>query len=238
MLAVEFEPAWNVSRYAEYDARPAAPTMPRRYPDEKAAERALKGLLSPYFELYPQVRITETGYPPQFIDYIAVLPGLERSATLPFFGIEVKRGFDDIKGACAAIRQAMRYRKARIADQRLSAFLGDRIPYIFLWPRFDWCIGTEWTSGRPNAEVVAAEYRARCAGGALALTLFAQHWNVGHVEIQPWWSSAEGEWKPGIVLMNGQQQVWTSRYYDGLVNGFRGGAALASDPKRGLRYLE
>ncbi len=238
-MAVEFEPVWNQPPgTSPFTHRPPAPVLPRRYVNEKAAEKDLERLLSPYFKLYPQVRITETGHPPQYIDYVAVMPGMERSSTLPFFGIEVKRGFDDVKGACAAIRQCMRYRKARIADDRLSHFLGDRLSYIFLFPTFDWSQGTEWCESRPNGAILKAEYLARCSGEARALNLFAQHWNIGHVAYSPWWSATEGEWSNGIVLMNGQQQVWTSRYYDGLVNGFRGGAKLAGDASRGLRYLE
>lgn len=218
--------------------RPPAPVLPRRYPTEKDAERALEALMRPCFTLYPQVRITETGYPPQFIDYVATFKDADAQSSLRLIGIEVKRGFDDVKSACAVIKQAMRYRKARVADDRLSPFLGDRLPYIMLWPPFDWATDTAWCDGRPDAEVVRAGYVGRCQGAANALYLLAQHWNIGHIESTPWWSWDRQAWQPGITLLNGQQTVWSSRYISAAADGFRGGASLAADPTRGLRFLE
>lgn len=224
--------------YTPWATRPPAPTMPRRYRIEKDAEAAMVTLLSPYFTLYDQVRLTETGHPPQYIDYVAVFKDADAQSTLRLIGIEVKRGFDDVKSACAVIRQAIRYKKARVSDPRLSRFLGDQLPYIVLWPEFDWCIGTDWCDGRQNADIIRAEYVASCRAEARALYLMAQHWNIGHLEFRPWWSRARDEWRSGIVLMNGQQQVWTSRYIDQITDGFRGGASLAADPKRGQRLLD
>ena len=239
MALPRFEPAWNPpDGYVPYAHRPEPPTMPRRYPTEKDAERALEKIMAPYFDLYPQVKLTETGYPPQRIDYVAVFKDADAQSSLRLIGIEVKSGFDDVKSACAVIRQAMRYKKAVIADERLTRFLGERIPYTLIWPRFDWCAGTEWCDRHPNPDTVRAEYVARCEGEARALRLFAQHWNIGHIECDPWWSAREQAWKTGIVLMNGQQQVWTSRYLDTIAGGFRGGLTLAADKRRGLRYLE
>lgn len=212
--------------------------MPRRYATEPEAERALEGLLAPYCDLYDQVRLTETGYAPQYIDYVAIFKDADAQSSLRLFGIEVKSGFDDVKSACAVIRQAMRYRKARVSDPRLSRFLGDRLPCVMIWPSFDWCLSTAWCDDRPNGKVIRAEYLARCQGEARALYLLMQHWNIGHIEYRPWWSSFQQAWLPGVVLMNGQQQVWTSRYIDQIADGFRGGAALANDPKRGLRFLD
>jgi hypothetical protein len=222
---------------SSYWDREPAPTTPRRYAVEKDAERALVKLLDPYFTLYDQVRLTETGYAPQYIDYVAVFKDADAQSTLKLIGIEVKSGFDDVKSACAVIKQAMRYKKARISDPRLTRFLNDLLPYVAIWPEFNWCIGTEWCADRPNAKVVEAAYVARCQGEARALYLLAQHWNIGHIAFRPWWSRNQSAWRPGIVLMNGQQQVWTSRYIDQITDGFRGGASLASDPKRGRRFL-
>ena len=221
-----------------YWDRPSAPTMPRRYATEKDAERALDRLLSPYFDLYPQVRLTETGYPPQYIDYVAIFKDADAQSSLRLIGIEVKSGFDDVKSACAVIKQALRYKKARVADDRLSRFLGDRLPCVMIWTSFDWCISTEWCDVRPDGDILRAEYVARCQGEARALYLLAQHWNIGHIEYSPWWSSFQRAWLPGVVLMNGQQQVWTSRYIDQIADGFRGGVGLAADSKRGLRFLD
>lgn len=209
--------------------------MPRRFPKERDAEIALERLFSNYPEvrLVPQVRITETGHPPQYIDYVAVFP---EPLSLRIVGIECKRAFDSIKDVCAAIRQGMRYRKARISDDRLSPFLGDRLPFVFLWPEFDLFSGEDWTPPVPNAGQFKAEYRGYCRGAEQALKLFAHHFNVGTVETEPWWSRDEQEWKPGICLMNGQQTVWTSRYIDSIEDGLRAGAKLG-DPKRGMRFL-
>lgn len=234
-----FEPVWN-PRFRPALARPPEPRLPRRYSTEKAAERALEAVLTPYFridqELFRQVRLTETGYPPQYIDYVIVLP---ESFSLRCIGIEVKSGFDDVKSACAVIRQAMRYRKAYISDARLIPMLGKAtLPYIMLWPPFRWDQGTEWCDLRPNPELVRAEYLARCSGEARALALFAQHFNIGHIEVSHWWSSESRDWEQNVTFMNGQQQVWTSRFMNGLLSGFRGGAKLAADTKRGKRFLD
>jgi hypothetical protein len=241
-MAVEFEPVWNhpPGHVPSFYDRPPAPRLPRRYPNERDAERALGKILEPYCTLYPQVRITETGYPPQRIDFVAVFKDADAQSSLRLFGIEVKRGFDRVAEACAVIKQAMRYRKARMADPRmdLSRFLGDELPYVAIWPGFDWFQGTDWCKGRPNADIMAAEYRARCYGEARALYQLAQHWNIGYIELCPWWSYDDQEWHPGIRLMLGQQQVWTSRYIDQIADGFRAGAKFASNGKRGLRYLE
>ena len=236
---VLFEPAWgNPDGYIPYDRRPPAPTYPVRYPTEKAAEADLERLLSPYFSLYRQVKLNESGYPPQYIDYLAVLP---EGLTFKFFGIEVKRGFDDVKGACDAIQQAMRYRKAYVNDRRdaLQRFIGDRPPFVFLWPEFRWAgRDTSWSERHANPDLVRATYLARCEGAAVALQLFAARYNIGHVVPKPWWSNDTNAWQSGVVLMNGQEQVWTSRWFDGIEGGFRAGAKHGSDARRGMRYVE
>lgn len=233
-----FQPAWNAPEgYSPFSERPPKPSLPSVYQNERAAEAALENLFSNYpdIRLVPQVRITETGYAPQYIDYVAVFP---EPLSLRVVGIEVKRGFTGIKDACAAIRQAMRYRKARIADDRLSPFLGDLLPFVFLWPQFSFYDdASDWHPAIPNADQRKAEWRGYYQGAAQALRLFAHHFNVGHVEVEPWWSRDEQEWKPGICLMNGQQTVWTSRYVDNIEDGFRAGVKLA-DPKRGMRFLK
>lgn len=236
--SVRFEAAWgNPDGYIPYDQRPPAPSYPLRYPNEKAAEADLERLLSPYFTLYRQVRLSEQGYPPQIIDYLAVLP---EGLSFKFFGIEVKIGFQDVKGACDAIQQAMRYRKARVVDRRdeLQRFCGDHPPFVFLWPEFRWVVETPWADRFADPDVVRGHYRARCEGEARALTLFAARYNVGHVVPSPWWSNDQNAWQSGVVLMNGQQQVWTSRWFNGIEGGFRAGAVHADNPDRGLRYVE
>lgn len=237
-MNIKVGPAWTPrTDYTPWDKRPPAPVSPLRYPNEKAAEAALEALLSPFFTLYRQVKLSETGYPPQYIDYLAVLP---EGMTLKFFGIEVKRGFDDVKGACDAIQQAMRYRKARVTDRRdeLQRFIGDRPPFVFLWPEFRWAVDTTWAERHLNPDLVRARYLASCAGEARALNLFAARYNIGHVVSDPWWSRARNAWAPGAVLMNGQQQVWTSRWINEIEDGIRAGAKLGDDPTRGLRYIE
>jgi hypothetical protein len=235
--SVQFEAAWGNDGYITYDQRPPAPSYLLRYPTEKHAEADLERLLAPYFELHRQVKLTETGYPPQYIDYLAVLP---EGLTFKFFGIEVKRGFDDVKGACDVIQQAMRYRKARMADKRpaLSRFTGDRPPFVFLWPEFRWAVDTTWAERHSNPDLVRARYLSGCSGEARALKLFAARYNIGHIVPSPWWSNATNSWLPGVVLMNGQQQVWTSRWFDGLENGLRAGATHGKNANRGLRYVE
>lgn len=240
-MSVEFEPVWNYppGYTPSYDWRPPAPIPPRRYPDETAAEAALEQFLSPYCHLYRQVRLTQTGYPPQKIDYVAVFKDADSQSSLRIVGIEVKYGFDRLAEACAVAKQAMRYRLARVADPRLDLmpFLGTELPYILIWPALDWCGDTRWYDGRPNGELLRAQYIAERRGEARGVYQLLQHWNIGHIEIRPWWSRADQEWKPGVVMMNGQQQVWTSRYIQQISEGFRGGARLASDPKRGKRFI-
>ncbi len=235
---VQFEAAWgNPDGYIPVEQRPAEPSYPLRYPNEKAAEADLERLLTPYFTLYRQVRLTETGYAPQYIDYLAVLP---EGLTFKFFGIEVKRGFEDVKGACDAIQQGMRYRKARVSDKRgeLARFLGDHPPFVFLWPQFRWAVDTPWAERHQNPDLVRTRYLSGCAGEARALSLFAARYNIGHVVPRPWWSNTKNAWQTGAVLMNGQQQVWTSRWFQGVENGLRAGAERGRDPNRGLRYVE
>jgi hypothetical protein len=235
---IKFEAAWgNPDGYIPYDQRPPQPSWPLRYPNEKAAEADLERLLSPFFTLHRQVRLTETGYAPQIIDYVAELPV---GMSLPFFGIEVKRGFEDVKGACDAIQQAMRYRKARMTDRRdaLQRFCGDRPPFVFLWPDFRWAVETSWAERHANPDLVRARYLASCAGEARALQLFAARYNIGHVVPSPWWSNDSNTWETGAVLMNGQQQVWTSRWFQGVERGLRAGAERGNDPNRGMRYVE
>lgn len=230
----QFQPA---KAYTPWDQRPPAPVTPLRYPNEKAAEAALEALLSPFFTLYRQVKLSEPGYPPQFIDYLAVMP---EGLSFKFFGIEVKRGFDDVKGACDVIQQAMRYRKARVVDRRdeLQRFCGDRPPFVFLWPEFRWEIDGDWYARHPNPDFVRERYLAGCSGEARALKLFAARYNIGHVVSSPWWSREDNAWAPGAVLMNGQQQVWTSRWMSEIEDGVRAGAQHGSNPDRGLRYVE
>lgn len=235
---IRFEAAWgSPDGYIPFDQRPPAPSWPLRYAKETAAEADLEHLLSPYFELYRQVKLSESGFPPQYIDYLAVLP---EGLTFKFFGIEVKRGFDDVKGACDAIQQAMRYRKAVVTDRRdaLQRFIGDRPPFVFLWPEFRWAVKGDWFDRHPNPDLVRAQFLARCAGEARALQLFAARYNIGHVIPNPWWSNDRNAWVPGVNLMNGQQIVWTSRWFSGIENGLRAGAERGLDPKRGLRYVE
>lgn len=223
--------------YIPYDQRPPTPTIPLHYANEKLAEAALERLLSPFFTLHRQVRLTETGYPPQIIDYVAELP---KGLPFRFFGIEVKRGFRDVKDACDAIQQAMRYRKAKVSDKRdaLSGFLGDRPPYVFLWPEFRWAVDTVWAERHNDPDLVRARYLASCSGEARALNLFAARFNVGHVLFEPWWNPAVNEWRNGVVLMNGQQKVWTSRWIQKIEDGIRAGAQHGATPSRGLRYIE
>jgi hypothetical protein len=213
--------------------------MPRRYATETDAERALESILSPYLHLYRQVRMAEPDHPNQRIDYVGVFKDADAQSSLRLIGIEVKRGFDRVADACAVIKQTLRYKKAVLSDPRkeLEPFLFRELPYVLIWPSFDWCHDTTWCNGRPDEKILRAEYVARCHGEARALYLLLQHFNIGHIEYSPWWSSLRQEWRPGIVLMNGQQQVWTSRYIDQIADGFRSGAALASDSKRGLRFL-
>lgn len=241
-MAVEFEPAWNFppGYIPPYDWRPPPPGVPRRYPDEPAAEAALERFLSPYCDLYRQVRLIQTGYAPQKIDYVAVFKDADPQSSLRLVGIEVKSGFDRLAEACAVAKQAMRYRLARVADPRpgLMPFLNDRLPYVLIWPALDWCEDTSWCNGRPNGELLRARYVAARQGEARGVYQLLQHWNIGHIEVRPWWSYADQEWRPGIVMMNGQQQVWTSRYIQEISEGFRAGAKLAADPKRGLRFLD
>lgn len=236
---IVFQPAWeHVPERPPWEQRPPEPRLPRRYPNEKAAEAALERLLAPYFDLYPQVRLTQTGYPPQRIDYIATLP---EGLSLPFFGVEVKRGFDDVKSACEAIRQAMRYRKARMADGRaeLARFLGDLPPYVFLWPPFRFASDDlSWTERRQNPSLVRAEYLAAREGEARALSLFMAHFNIGHIVVTHWWNRDREDWSPGVTLMRGQEQVWTSRWFDGIENGFRFGAKHGAEASRGLRFFD
>jgi hypothetical protein len=234
---VQFEPAWGNDGYVAYDQRPPAPSYPLRYPTEKDAEADLERLLAPYFTLYRQVKLSEAGYAPQYIDYLAVLP---EGLTFKFFGIEVKRGFEDVKSACDVIQQAMRYRKARVVDRRdaLQRFCGDRPPFVFLWPEFRWAVDTTWAERHQNPDLVRARYLAGCSGEARALKLFAARYNIGHITPSPWWSNATNAWMPGLVLMNGQQQVWTSRWINEIEDGVRAGAAHGRDTQRGLRYVE
>jgi hypothetical protein len=241
-VAVEFEPVWNyppgyVPTYAD---RPAEPRLPRRYDIESDAERALEQLLSPYFTLHRQVRLAEPDHPNQKIDYVAVFKDADAQSSLRLIGIEVKRGFDRVAEACAVIKQVLRYRKAKLSDPRgaLAPFLFTQLPYIAIFPRFDWCQGTEWCNGRPNADVLRAEYVARCAGESRALYLLLQHFNVGYIELCPWWSWSEQEWQTGLRLMVGQQQVWTSRYIDQISDGFRGGLPNIQNSRRGMRFLD
>ncbi len=237
-MHIKVGPAWTPRPdYIPWDQRPPAPLPPLRYPTEKAAEADLERLLSPFFTLYPQVKLTESGYPPQFIDYLAVLPD---GLPLKFFGIEVKKGYTDVKGACDVIQQAMRYRKARVTDRRddLQRFCGDRPPFVFLWPEFRWEFDTSWTERHLNPDLERARYIARCAGEARAMRLWAARFNIGHIVSSPWWSSTQGIWTPGAVLMNGQQQVWTSRWINQIEDGIRAGAQHGADPERGLRYIE
>lgn len=237
-MEITVGPRWEPTPgYTPWDRRPPAPQSPLRYPNEKAAEAALEALLSPFFTLYRQVKLSETGYSPQYIDYLAVMP---EGLSFKFFGIEVKRGFDDVKGACDAIQQAMRYRKARVTDRRdaLQRFCGDHPPFVFLWPEFRWAVDTTWAERYANPDLVRARYLASCAGEARALKLFAARYNVGHVVSDPWWSRSKNDWAPGAVLMNGQQQVWTSRWINEIEDGVRAGAQHGSSPDRGLRYIE
>lgn len=236
---IKFEPAWgHPDGYIPYDQRPPAPTFPLRYPDEKAAEADLERLLSPYFNLHRQVRLREKGYPDYYIDYLAELP---EGLSFKFFGIEVKSGFADVKGACDVIQQAMRYRKATVNDKRnsLQRFLGEHPPFVFLWPEFRWEVDTEpWAQRHPNPDLVRARYLAGCSGEARALKLFAARYNIGHVVSKTWWNANQNAWSRGVVLMNGQQQVWTSSWFDGVEKGFRAGADHGGNPDRGLRYVE
>lgn len=239
-MAVQFEPVWNYPPGdTSFSYRPEAPVLPRRYPDEPAAEAALERFLSPYCHLYRQVRLTQKGYPHQKIDYVAVFKDADAQSSLRLVGIEVKRGFDRLAEACAVAQQAMRYRQSRVTDPRLALmpFLDTQLPYVLIWPPLDWCDDTSWCNGRPDAEVIRARYVGEKRGEARGIYQLLQHWNVGHIEVRPWWSYQDQEWRPGIVMMNGQQQVWTSRYIDQISDGFRGGAKLASNPKRGMRYL-
>jgi hypothetical protein len=233
---IQFEPAWNYpDGYIIREPRPPKPVAPIRYVTERAAEIALEALLSPYFELHRQVRLTETGYPPQYIDYVAVLP---EGMTFKFFGIEVKSGFEQVHDACDAIQQAMRYRKARLSDPRvaLSRFLGDRPPFVFLWPELTWYVTPSPVHG-PDAARWQSLSQAKYAGEARALSLFAARFNIGQVCSTPRWDEASWEWKRGASLMNGQQNVWTSRGFDGLES-FGPGAQHGSKTSRGLRYVE
>lgn len=239
MALPNFEPATNgPSWYVPYPSRPNAPVLPRRYRTEKAACAALEAILEPYFDLYSEVRVTETGYAPQYIDYVAVFKDADAQSSLRLIGIEAKNGFDEVKEACAAIRQAMRYRKARISDARLSQFLGDRIPYIVVWPSINLVQDTSWCDARENPDIVRAEYVSARRAEARALYLAFQHWNIGWIDVRPWWSNTDQDWQFSVTLMNGQQQVWTSRYIQQITDGFRAGLSLAADPKRGLRYVE
>lgn len=237
-MVIKVGPAWEPNPlYTPYEQRPPAPVPPLRYPTEKAAEADLERLLSPFFKLYPQVGLTESGYPPQRIDYLAVLPD---GLPLKFFGIEVKRGFSDVKDACDVIQQAMRYRKAVVTDRRgeLQRFVGERPPFVFLWPEFRWAVDTNWADRHANPDLERAIYLARCSGEARALKLFAARSNIGHIVSSPWWSPVLNAWTTGAVLMNGQQQVWTSRWINRIEDGLRAGAQHGKDPQRGLRYIE
>jgi hypothetical protein len=212
--------------------------VPRRYDTEIDARAELETYLAPYFDLYSEVRLLETGQPFQFIDYVAVFKDADAQSSLRLIGIEAKSGFDEVKDGCAVIKQCMRYRKAKISDSRLTQFLGDRIPYIAVWPRIDFQKDTSWCDSRPNGEIVRADYLGARRGEQRALELLAQHWNIGFIQIRPWWSQVHEEWHPSVTLMNGQQQVWTSRYIQQIAEGFRGGLKLATDPNRGLRFLD
>lgn len=239
-MPVVFEPASNEPYipYIPWDQRPPAPKLPRRYPTENDAKAMLEKLLLPYFGLYREVRLTETGYAPQRVDYVATLP---EGLSLPFFGVECKRGFDDVKDACAVLRQAMRYRKARMSDPRseLSRFLGDRPPYVFIWPPINLVMDDlSWTERRDDPARAQREYIAARQGEARALSLFAAHFNIGHIEPSPWWNREEQAWSLGVVLMRGQEQVWTSRWFDGVENGFRHGGKHGTGADRGMRFIE
>lgn len=224
--------------WGQRPTRPDPPRIPRRYENEPEARAALENYLAPFFDLYDEVRLLESGKPFQYIDYVAVFTDADAQSSLRFFGIEAKSGFDEVKDGCAAIKQCMRYRKAKISDQRLVRFLGERIPYIAIWPQIDFQQDTSWCDDRPNSEIIRAEYLGARRGEARALSLLAQHWNIGQIEIRPWWSWREATWQPSVTLMNGQQQVWTSRYIQQIVDGFRGGLTLAADANRGLRFLD
>lgn len=235
-MAVQVEPVWNEN--TPYATRPPAPVLPRRYDNENDARVALERYLKPYFRLYPEVRLLESGKPFQRIDYIAVFKDADAQSSLRMIGIEAKSGFDEVKDGCAVIRQCMRYRKAKVSDSRLPQFIGERIPYIAVWPEIDFQKDTSWCDGRPNGEIIRADYLGARRGEARALFLLAQHWNIGHILIHPWWSRADSEWQSSVTLMNGQQQVWTSRYIQQIAEGFRGGLKFAADPERGLRFLD
>lgn len=211
-MRVTVGPGWQ-----EPKSPPSPTILAQEWATEKEARIALEDLLKPYgFILVPEVRVREPGKPFQRIDYVAICPP---GWPIRLFGIEVKRGFPKLMHVLDVVEQAMRYRYAVIVDSRLAFATGDRLQYVFVWPRLNALDDCDHQSG------------------SRAIRIMAGRANIGSIDAEyrrdytaDWRTPSE---KLCLSLRLGQEYVWTERY--GRTEAFGSAMKFAANPLRGLR---
>lgn len=130
---------------------------------ERLASAELFKMLSPYFQLVPEVRLIHHDGSKLRIDYVALVrEGVEFRT--PIFGIEVKVDYHDFKDYTHSLKQCIDYRHSLIDDARSKIYRGQALPFVFLWPDVrdvrdgetyaEWAKGAERVAGKFNVGLI------------------------------------------------------------------------------------
>lgn len=159
------------------------------FQSEHEASAYLAGRLSPYFWLIPEVWMQHFDGSKLRMDFAAVPRGAFHS---PWFGIEVKCAYNDYRDFTEALRQAVDYRHSRVVDKRSRLYVGERPPFVFVWPDIRdqspastmynlWAQGSERSHGKLKVGLIR-ELGDWCGAPYLEFTLSAS----------PMWRSTQG----------------------------------------------
>lgn len=126
---------------------------------EARISAGLEAALSQWFSLIPQVRMLHLGGDHLRIDFVAI-PTSEGFPS-PLVGIECKACYKTFSEYADALKQAIDYRHATLADSRIPSPLPNKLPFVFLFPgstyRPDWCAGADRLAGKFNVGVIHQE---------------------------------------------------------------------------------
>lgn len=158
------------------------------------AMRACKTALSPWFDLFEEVRLSSSQLAAKAlrIDLLAV-----PKAGGWVVGLEVKRGFYRMSEYTKAIKQAADYRLGTINDPRLPSLQDQRVSGGFVFPR--------WQGGHDRQR----EYRAEAYG----MERLSHHFRVGFADYD------EGS----VALVMDDKRLWASDGWSGNASGVLGG---------------